>query len=147
MRQRGLLCPAHSCCPATLAKAASLYLLPLLFYHSLLCPTLLTAIIVCFLCGCDFRIAIVLHSVLSLPSFPPLFSWCPRPPVSLPSPLCSLLIYSFALFTQTHLSHKCTHSPAGDAWQHCVYICLCDGLDDPLLNYSVSPPPHPAAQA
>lgn len=130
MRQRGLLCPAHSCCPATLAKAASLYLLPLspiiklplLFYHSLLCPPLLKAIIVCFLRGCVF----ILHSVLSLPLFPPLYP----PPVSLLCPFSFSLIHSFALspsLTQTHHSHKRTHSPAGNAWQQCVYIvCVMD---------------------
>lgn len=150
LRQRGLLCPAYSCCPATLAKAACLYVLTLYlisscyhscFYHSLLCPPLLRAIIVFPLW--IWLLAYILHSALYLPSFSPLLSLC----LPLFFPLLLLLLSTDSLFclslTQTHHSHKCTLACRwcmAAVWVHCP----CDGLEEPLLNYSVAaaaPPP------
>ncbi len=133
LRQRGLLCPAHSCCPATLAKAASLYLLPLppiikpplLFYHCLLCPTLLTAIIVCFLQTCLYITLCLISAVASSP----FVLQAPPPLLCFPSsPLFASHWFTLLLsLTQTHHGQKRTHSPAGDAWQQCVYIvCVMD---------------------
>lgn len=152
--QRGLLCPAHSCCPATLAKAVSLYLLPLLsiiqlpllFYcfitpssvqhcsELLLCvssvdvtPDLSLYHNLCYLCHC----------------FLPFLSACfpPLPPFASHwfTLLLSLTQTQQPLLTQTQI-HTLTRRLRWCTAAVCVH-CLCDGLDDPLLNYSVTATP------